>query len=348
MVPLCAIRGLKLKIENLLKIDDELTLVRGELEREIEGISNIGSFSPSNIIFLGKSKLVKNYQSSQSFDGSEVIVTTNALLEDIDCLDADKKLTVLTTKNFPITMCKISKVFYDKKLLDLNYQVDGRKLSSTNIHPSTVVSENVFIGENVEIGENCIIMSGVSLLENVTIADHTILYPNVVCMPFTKIGSHTRIHANTTIGSDGFGYNYHEGVHHKIWHMGGVIIGDHVEIGANCTIDQGTFSPTMIGDGSKFDNMVHIAHNVDIEAGVILCGQVGVAGSSKVGAFTVVGGKAGIGDGISVGRGAQVGGAAMVINSIEDGAKVGGHPARPLNEWMKGLAFVRRESLKKK
>ena len=161
-------------------------------------------------------------------------------------------------------------------------------------------------------------------------------------MTFSKIGNSCRIHSGTTIGSDGFGYHFKNGEHHKIWHFGGVVIEDNVEIGANCSIDQGTFSPTFIQSGVKIDNLVQIAHNVNVAPGVILCGQVGLAGSSEVGAFSVLGGKAGLADGKKIGQASQVAGAGMVLSDIGEGSKVGGHPARPLNEWLKGVAFLRR------
>ena len=129
--------------------------------------------------------------------------------------------------------------------------------------------------------------------------------------------------------------------------MGGVHIKNDVEIGSNVSIDGGTFSPTYIGENTKIDNLVQIAHNVQLGRGVLLCAHVAVAGSSKVGDFTVMGGKAAISDHLEVGAQCQIGGNAMVTGSWPDKSVLGGHPARPLKEWMRGLAFVRKESQKK-
>ncbi len=337
-----------MKIENILNIDENLKLRQGNIGYTVKGISNIDSFKKNHLIFIGKDKLLKSYLENDSYDGSEVIVISSKLVQNFLVDLENKNLVVIETENFPMSMCAISKLFYDMTFSDMNYQVDGRKMGTTKIHPSTIIAENVFIGENVTIGEDSTIMAGATILPNSNIGNNTVIYPNVSIMPFSTIGSRCRIHSGTTIGSDGFGYNFENGVHHKIWHMGGVKIGDDVEIGSGCTIDQGTFSPTIIGSGSKLDNSVHIAHNVKIDSGVILCGQVGVAGSSKVGSYTVMGGKAGVSDGLVVGQATQIGGGSLVMGNLEDGSKVAGHPARPVNEWMRGLAYVRKESLKKK
>ena len=149
------------------------------------------------------------------------------------------------------------------------------------------------------------------------------------------------------IGSDGFGYNFDQGEHLKIWHIGGVVIGNDVEVGACTTIDSGTFTPTLLGDGSKLDNQVQIAHNCKLGRGVIMCGQSGLAGSATLGDYTLVGGKAAVGPGFTLGDRCQIGGAAVVNNDWPDDSILGGHPARPVKEWLRGVAHLRKEALKK-
>lgn len=249
--------------------------------------------------------------------------------------------------NVPLAISCLSKPFYEQRCLELNDEVDGRQLGTAQIHPEAHVGQNVFIGNNVTIGKGSVVLPGSVILSQSTIGENTTLYPNVSVMPWTKIGSDCRIHSGTVIGSDGFGYNFDEGVHHKVWHMGGVEIGDDVEIGSNSSIDQGTFSPTQIGNGVKIDNLVQIAHNSHIKNGVVICGQAGVAGSASLGEFTVVGGGARIAPDCHVGKACQVGGAAGVTTSLEDGAVVAGFPARPIKEWLRGLAAVRKLALKK-
>lgn len=338
-------------IADLCSIEKSLELVSGESTEVVSTISNIKFFQKDSILFIGSKKFLDQYQSSDQVDGTEVLVLDKKYYEGLDSAlkpELEKKSrAVMVTSNLSLTMSFISRPFYKEKYDSLNFQVDGRKMGSVTIHPSAKIGENVFIGEDVVLEEDVTIMPGVTILPNVVIKKNTIIFPNVTIYPFSEIGEFCRIHAGTTIGSDGFGYNYADGIHHKVWHFGGVKIGNHVEMGSNTSIDQGTFSPTIIGDGAKLDNLVQVGHNVEIGPGVILCGQVGMAGSSKVGPFCVFGGKAAIADGIEIGAGVQVAGAAAVTTNWGDGEKLGGYPARPLKEWMRGLAFIRKNSAKK-
>lgn len=343
-----------MNLDDLSKVDNNLEYYFGEKNNIALTICTSSNFSLDALYFISSKKYLEALlESSSAFPGMLIIDNKffSKCSEDIisqlkNRCEKEKSLVVIT-KNFSVSLSKISKSFYDLKVAILNSQVDGRKLSTTSIHSSAKISENVFIGENVTIGEDVVIMPGVTVLANCEIGNGTVIYPNTTIYSNTKIGKYCRIHAACVIGSDGFGYNFFEGVHLKVWHFGGVVVQDHVEMGANCTIDQGTFSPTIIGEGSKLDNQVHIAHNVKIGRGVILCGQVGIAGSSQVGDYCVFGGKSGLSDGVTLGAKSQVAGACMVTSNWEESSVLGGHPARPLNEWMRGLAFVRKNSVRK-
>ena len=254
---------------------------------------------------------------------------------------------LISTDDFDLCLCQLSKEFFEKEKRSWNDEIDGRKLGTVDIHPSAIISPNSFIGKDVTIGENCIIHEGVRILSKSTIGNGAEIFPNVVIYQKTQIGNNVRIHANTTVGADGFGYNFVNGVHHKIYHFGGVQIGDDVEIGAGSTVDMGTFSPTIIGEGTKLDNLVQVAHNVQLGKGVIICSQSGVAGSTTVGDFTVIGGATAVTDHITVGKACQIGGKTGVIGDLEDGAIVAGYPARPVKEWLRGVAYLRKVSQKK-
>ncbi len=146
----------------------------------------------------------------------------------------------------------------------------------------------------------------------------------------TKIGARVRVHSGTTIGSDGFGYVLDGAIHRKVPQIGNVIIGDDVEIGANVTIDRGALGPTSIGKGTKIDNQVHVAHNVEIGEHCILCGQVGIAGSAKLGNYGVVlAGQVGIAGHLKIGNQVTVGSKAGVMHNIPDGQMWLGMPAQP-------------------
>ncbi len=352
-VPLvCFWEGNKMiTIADLCALDQSLKILKGEQTDSVSTISSLNVFIENSLLFIGSKKFHKAYMESDNLDGTEAVILDAKLWDSLEQDHKkdieDKSRLVMTVSNTAMAMSKLSGVFYKLKYDPLNFQVDGRKMGSASVHPSVKVAENVFIGEDVTIEEDVTIMPGVTILPNVKIGKNTIVFPNVTIYPFVEIGSDCRIHSGTTIGADGFGYNYADGVHHKVWHFGGVKIGNAVEIGSNVSIDQGTFSPTTIGDGAKIDNLVQIAHNVEIGPGVLLCGQVGTAGSAKIGPFSVFGGKAAISDGIEIGAGVQVAGAAVVTTNWGDGEKLGGYPARPIKEWMRGMAFIRKNSGKK-
>lgn len=340
-----------MKLGHLKKFDSSFTMVTDfDDQTVVEGITDKSEFLPRHIFFI-KNKVYLNI-----FLESEDALQTCVVIEKkfFDELPIDtiellkiKSLWVASTLDVNLSMSYLSKPFFDEKFQTCNDMVDGRQMGTATIHPTVWIAQGVFIGENVGISANVKIHSGVVLMSGVHVGEGTEIFPNTTIYRNVKIGNNVRIHSQCSIGADGFGYNFNKGVHHKVWHMGSVIIKDDVEIGANCCIDAGTFSPTIIGTGSKMDNLVQVGHNCNLGVGVMLCGQVAIGGSTTIGDYTVFGGQAGAANGIVIGKGVQVAGASGATNNIEDGAVVGGFPARNIKEWMKGMAFVRKLSLKK-
>ncbi len=249
---------------------------------------------------------------------------------------------IILTSNLDFVMCELSKHFYQKKYKDRTYQLDGRKSGKVQICPSSRLAPNVFVGENVEIGENVIIMPGCVIMGDSRIGSDTILYPNVVIYPETELGKSCIIHANSAIGSDGFGYNFLDGEHKKIWHIGGVKIGDKVEIGTACTIDRGTFDNTIIESGSKLDNSVHIAHNCHLKSGVVVCAQSGLAGSVTVGSNTAMSGHVAIAPGVKIGDQCEIVGHSAVFENFDNKSRIAGYPAKPMKQWLRQVSAIRR------
>jgi UDP-3-O-[3-hydroxymyristoyl] glucosamine N-acyltransferase len=342
-----------MKLNELLKFDTSLKIVQNlEWPEEILAISALDALTPQGLIFIRNAKFLQKLiphleKAYASKTGVIVDEKFYGLMNAESKAQLEKMSWIATSPNVALSLTILSKPFYDKKMQGLNTQVDGRQMGSTEIHPSARVSQNVFIGENVKIGANVEIMAGSVIHPHVTIGDNTKIYPNVSIYSFVQIGANCRIHSGVVIGSDGFGYTFHQGQHKKIWHMGGVVIHDDVEIGSNSSVDAGTFSPTVIQSGCRIDNLVQIAHNVKLGKGCILCGQSGIAGSAVLEDYVVLGGRAAIGPDSHLGMGTQVAGGAKVTESAiwPAGSKLGGHPARDLKEWMKGLAYVRRMSL---
>ncbi|WP_408097663.1 UDP-3-O-(3-hydroxymyristoyl)glucosamine N-acyltransferase [Peredibacter sp. HCB2-198] len=343
-----------MKLHDLSKFDPSIKLVKNsEWPEEILAISSLDALTSGGMIFIKNAKFL---QKLVPVIDQAVTLKVGAVVDEkfFNLVNAelkaelDKLPWIATSNQVPMSLTLLSKPFYDQKMKGVNTQVDGRQMGTTDIHPSAHIAQNVFIGENVKIGANVEIMPGSVILSFTEIGDDTRIFPNVTIYPFTKIGKSCRIHASSVIGSDGFGYTFHQGQHVKIWHMGGVIIHDNVEIGSNSSVDMGTFSPTIIGAGTRIDNFVQVAHNCKIGKGCVLCGHVGLAGSVTLEDYVVLGGKAGVGPDAHIGMGTQIAGAAMVNEgvTVPAGSKLGGHPAKDLREWMKGVAYLRMMSLK--
>jgi len=187
----------------------------------------------------------------------------------------------------------------------------------------------VTLGDRVSIGARVTLYPGVFVGSDSTIGDDCILYPNVVVREGCSLGARVIVHSGTVIGADGFGYVPHQGRHHKIPQLGGVVIEDDVELGANVTVDRATLGSTRIKQGTKVDNLVQIAHNVTVGAHCILVAQVGIAGSTTIGHHVVIGGQAGLSDHIQIGDQVMIAAKSGVHRSIESNQIVGGSPALP-------------------
>lgn len=217
------------------------------------------------------------------------------------------------------------------------------KSHAPGIHPTAVIGPNVVIGKNVSIGpyvvidsesrigDHSVIKSHVHIGHHVVIGEHTMLHPHVTLYDHSQIGSHVTIHASTVIGSDGFGYTLADGEHLKVPHVGHVVIADHVEIGANTVIDRATIGATMIGEGTKIDNLVQIAHSVKLGKHNILCAFTGIAGSAKSGDHVIFAANVGVSDHVTIDDGVILGARAGVPpkKHLRQGNIYLGNPARP-------------------
>jgi len=206
------------------------------------------------------------------------------------------------------------------------------------VGPHVVLGRDVRLGRNVRLGAHCVIGDGVSIGEDCE------LQPQVTCYPGVTIGRRVVIHAGTRIGSDGFGYipGRDGAPHRKIPHVGRCIIGNDVEIGANCCVDRGSVDDTIIGDGTKLDNMVHIAHNVQVGKRCLILALAGIAGSSRVEDDVIIAGEVGVSDHVTIGRGARVLVQAGVIGDVAPGSTVWGTPARPHRDVLRANAALYR------
>jgi UDP-3-O-[3-hydroxymyristoyl] glucosamine N-acyltransferase len=197
-----------------------------------------------------------------------------------------------------------------------------------------VIGSKATIGDAVSVGAHCVIG------DRVSIGDGCQLHPNVTLYAGTRLGRRVIVHSGARLGSDGFGYVYRQGRHEKIPHVGGCIVEDDVEIGANTTVDRGSIDDTVIGAGTKIDNLVHIAHNVRVGRLCLIMAQVGIAGSTRVEDGCVLAGQVGVGGHVTIGAGAKVGGQAGVFGDVPAGASWSGYPARPHKEALRAQAAL--------
>ncbi len=218
----------------------------------------------------------------------------------------------------------------------ISHFLPERGLQNRGIHPNAVIDETAQIGENCHIGAHSVIG------HHVKIGNNAVIFPNVTIYDHTEIGDNVIIHSGTVIGSDGFGFNFQNGRFHKIPQLGRVIIENDVEIGANCTIDRGTVGDTMIGEGTKIDNLVHLAHNVKLGRHCAVAGQTGFAGSAVIGDYCVFGGQVAVNGHISIAAGTQVAARTGITKDIQQGETVGGVPAMPINEFRKREIYLRK------
>ena len=212
-------------------------------------------------------------------------------------------------------------------------------------HPTAVIGERVVLGKNVSvgahvviyddvrIGDNTVIHSGVTVMNDCTLGKDGVIYPHVVIRENCRIGNRVVLHANAVIGSDGHGYYQRDGKNRKLPQVGGVIIGDDVEIGSCTTIDRGRLESTVIGDGCKLDNQVQIGHNVELGSDGLISGQSAIGGSTKIGHHLIMGGQSGVRDHVELGDYVTAVTRAAVVSRTPDKAVVAGMPSRPLKEW---------------
>lgn len=203
----------------------------------------------------------------------------------------------------------------------------------------TYVGAFAYVSHKVKVGNNSKIYPQVYLGENVEIGENTIIYPGVKVYPNCKIGNNCVIHAGAVIGSDGFGFAPDEtGAYKKIPQLGNVIIEDDVEIGANTTIDRAVMDSTIIRKGVKLDNLIQIAHNVEVGEHTAMASQVGVSGSTKIGKHCVFGGQVGLGGHITIGDRSSIGAQAGIISNVKEGSAIIGAPAIPVKDFFRSSA----------
>ncbi len=321
---------------NALSLESVASLVSGRVSGAtdvmFEGIAPVGEAGPRQFGFVAASGFLKFLGGATA--GAYLI--RDQLVPRLDAAVADRPMVIVEDPHTAL-----------RRILDHFHPVVP---GPTGVHPSAVVEDGAEVGADCWIGAGALIERGARIGarssvgpyavvgagsvvgEDTTIHGHVLLYPGVA------LGNRVIVHAGARIGVDGFGYVYEEGKHLKVPQVGGCVIEDDVEIGANTCIDRGSIGNTRVGAGSKIDNLVHIAHNVVIGAGSLIVAQVGVAGSSRIGRGVMLGGQVGVSGHLEIGDGARLGAQAGVIGDVPAGATFWGTPARPRGETLRRLA----------
>ena len=236
---------------------------------------------------------------------------------------------LIRVRNARVALARILPMFFPREAHPNGIHPSAVIDDSAQIDPTAHIGPHCFLGARVRLGARSVLMGGNDLRADCQLGDDVCLFPNVVLYRQTQLGHRVTVHAGTVIGSDGFGYVLDEGRHLKVLQLGNVIIRDDVEIGANSAIDRGTLGSTVIGEGTKIDNLVHVAHNVVIGRHCLIMGQAGFAGSTQLGDYVVVASQSGIADHLKLGHQAMVGAKSGVMRDVPDGGRVLGIPAAP-------------------
>ena len=291
--------------------------VTGEGETEIRGFATAENARPGDLTFAEKEEFFKAAEASAA----------SAILVSGPFTSSSKPL--IRVKNARVAVARLLPLFFPAEQQPSGVDATAVVDPSAQIDPSAHIGPHCVVGAQARIGARSALLGGNHIGRNCVIGEGVTLYPNVLIYARTQIGHRVTIHGGTVIGSDGYGYVFDEGQHRKVLQVGNVVIGDDVEIGANAAIDRAALGSTVIGKGTKIDNLVHIAHNVVIGSHCLVMGQCGFAGSTKLGDYCVIASQSGIAGHLSLGKQATVGAKSGVMRDIPDGGTVLGIPAQP-------------------
>jgi UDP-3-O-[3-hydroxymyristoyl] glucosamine N-acyltransferase len=306
-------------------------------EAQFSDVAPLNDAGPSDVSFLDNIKYVEIF--SRSSAGAVIVRPAAASKAPIG-------MQLIMMDNPYHGYARVARAFYPKVLIEKAILKTACFDETALVGDSCRIDHGVVIGANVTIGNGCWIGANSVVCAGVSIGNDTHIGPNVT-LESCLIGSQVIIHAGARIGQDGFGFAMGPKGHLKVPQLGRVIVEDEVEIGANTTIDRGTGPDTIIGAGSKIDNLVQIGHNVHLGRGCVVVSQVGISGSTVIGEFCVIGGQVGIAGHLKIGPAVQVAAQSGIMRNVAPGEKICGSPARPIREFMRGVVAIDKMSKKR-
>lgn len=297
--------------------------LRGEPSIEICGVCSIDGATAGHITFASDAKHLRLLEGCSA---SAAVIKEGL----------EAKIPHIWHGNPTLAFAKLAELFSPRKAESAGISQGAFTSPGALIGRDVTIFPFAYIGRDCEVGDGAVIYSGVYLGNGSKVGEASILHPNVVVCHGVTIGKNVVVHAGSVIGADGFGYaRAEDGSHYKVPQLGGVIIGDNVEIGANVCIDRATQGNTIIEAGTKIDNLVQIGHNVRVGKNSIIVSQVGISGSCRLGENVTLAGQVGVKDHVTIGDNAIVGGRSGVTKNIAPGAVVSGFPPIPHKEWLK-------------
>ena len=302
----------------------------GDRNRRITGARALQDAGPEDLSFLANAR----YQKLLATTAAGAILVERGMAGD--------STRWIRVRDPYLALARVLQKFFADVPLPVGVSPLASIAPTASIGAGARIGPFVTVGADATIGEGAALFPGVFVGERASVGEGTILYPNVVVYHGCIIGRRCILHGSVVIGGDGYGFASSEGVHHKIPQIGIVRIEDDVEIGAGSTVDRAALGETVIGEGTKIDNLVQIAHNVRIGRGCLIVAQVGIAGSTEIGEYCVLAGHSGVAGHVKLGPRVMVAAQSAVMKDIDGPATVAGSPARPLRDHLRTEAMVRR------
>ncbi len=307
----------------------------GDRNRSINGVASLSQAKGDQLSFLSNRKYAADLAATKA---GAVLVPKNLEGNDDRFIRVDDPY---------FAFARIMTRWFSNRPVPKGISPHAVVSSSAKLGQNVVLGHFAIVGDEVVIGNNVTIFQGVSIEAGSVIGDDCIIYPNVTIYDGTRIGRRCIIHSGVVIGSDGYGFALNQGKHHKIPQIGIVRIEDDVEIGAGTTIDRAALGETVIGEGTKIDNLVQIGHNVKVGKHCLLVSQVGIAGSTELGDYVAVAGQSGFSGHLKIGSRVQVAAKSAVLADVPDDTKVMGSPAVPFTEFARRHAALKKLARRK-
>ena len=306
--------------------------VEGNPDRVVEAVRSLEAAGPRDLSFLKDPR----YRGQAAASGA------GALLVGPSLADASPGRDLLIADDPSYALARLLGILHPEESRPAGIHPTAILDSGCEVHPEAHVGPYAVIGSGSRIAAGAAVLAFVAVGRGCAVGEGTVLHPHAVLYDGTEVGAGCIVHSGVVLGADGFGYATHGGVHHKVPQVGRVVLEDLVEVGANTTIDRAMLGETRIGAGTKIDNLVQVGHNVQVGRHCILCGQAGIAGSTKLGNGVVLAGQSGVSGHIELGDGVQVAAKSAALSSLAPKTVVAGIPAIEMRKWRRQAALLSR------